>query len=93
MRSCAWIGNSNPCIICVSMLFTILSISDCQGMCFLMIDSGVSISTSGWEVLVYSICGGLMVLIGCILKSGCLSKSLHKAVCTGVNCCGFIGKN
>ena len=90
MRSCAWIGNSNPCITCVSMLFTILSMSNCQGICFLMTDGGVSIGTGGWGVLVYSISGGLMVLTGCISKSGCFSDSLCKAVCAGVNCCGFV---
>ena len=37
MRSCAWIGNSSPCITHVSMLFTILSMSDCLGMCFLIV--------------------------------------------------------
>ena len=35
-----------------------------------MTNDGVSISTSGWEVLVYSISGGLMVLTGCISKQG-----------------------
>ena len=58
-----------------------------------MTDSGVSMGTSGLEVLVYSISGGLMVLTGCILKSGCFSDSLCKAVFAGVNCCGFIGKS
>ena len=72
------------------MHFTILSMSDCQGMCFLMTNSGVSMGTSGWEVLVYSISGGLMVLTGCISKSGCFSHNLCKAVCTGVE---FIGKS
>ena len=67
--------------------------SDCQGMSFLMTNSGVSINTSGWEVLVYSIFGDLMVLTGCISKSGCFSESLYKAVYAGVNCCGFIGKS
>ena len=57
-----------------------------------MTDTGASMGTSGWEVLVYSISGGLMVLTGCISKSGCFSDSLCKAVCAGVNCCGFIGK-
>ena len=48
-----------------------------------MTDSGVSIGTSGWEVLVYSISGDLIVLTSCISKSGCLSDSLCEAVCTG----------
>ena len=34
-----------------------------------------------------------MVLTACILKSGCFSDSLCKAVYTGVNCSGFIGKS
>ena len=67
--------------------------SDCQGMCFLMTDSGVSIGTSDGGVLVYSISGGLMVLTGCISKSGCFSDSLCKAVCASVNYCGFMGKS
>ena len=58
-----------------------------------MTNNGVSMGTSGWGVLVYSISGGLMVLTGCILKLGCFSDSLHKAVCALVNCCGFIGKS
>ena len=62
-------------------------------MCFLMTDNGVRMGTSGWEVLVYSLSGSLMVLTGCILKSGCFSDSLCKAVCAGVNCHGFIGKS
>ena len=36
---------------------------------------------------------GLMMLTGCISKSGCFSDSLCKAVCAGVNCYGFIGKS
>ena len=72
MRSCAWIGNSSPCIIHVSILFTILSMSDCLGICFLMTNNGVSTGTSGLEVLVYSISGGLMVLTACVSKSGCM---------------------
>ena len=47
MRSCTWIGNSSLCITHVSILFTILSMSDCLGMCFLMIDNGISTGTSG----------------------------------------------
>ena len=74
------------------MLFTILSMSDFQGMCFLMTDNGVLMGTIGWGVLAYSISGGLMVLTGCISKSGYFSDSLCKAVCAYVNCCGFIGK-
>ena len=31
----------------VSMLFTILSMSDCLGMCFIMTNNGVSTGTSG----------------------------------------------
>ena len=34
-----------------------------------------------------------MVLTACISKSGCFSDILCKAVCAGVNCCGFIGKS
>ena len=34
-----------------------------------------------------------MVLTACISKSGCFSDRLCKAVCAGVNCCGFIGKS
>ena len=43
--------------------------------------------------MVYSISEGLIVLIGCILKSGCFFDSLCKTDCAGVNCCGFIGKS
>ena len=87
MRSCAWIGNSNPCTMHDSMLLTILSMSDCRGIgiCFLIIDSGVSVDTSAWGVCVYSISGGLMVLTGCISKSGGFSDNHCKAVCAGVN--------
>ena len=85
MRSCVWIGNSNPCITHDSMLFTILSVSNCHDICFLIIDSGVSVGTSAWGVCVYSISGGLMVLTGCISKSGCFSDNHCKAVCIGVN--------
>ena len=92
MRPCAWMGNSSPCITHVSILFTILSMSDCLGICFLMTDNGVSTGTSVLEVLVYSISRGLIVLTACISKSGCFSDSLCKTVCTGVNCCGLIGK-
>ena len=67
--------------------------SDCLGMSFLMTDNVVSTGTSGWEILVNSISGGLMVLTACISKSGCFSDSLCQAVCNGVNCCGFIGKS
>ena len=62
----------------------------CQGMCFLITDKGVSIGTSGCELVLYSISGGLMVLMGCISKSACFSDSLCKAICTGVSCCGFM---
>ena len=50
-----------------------------------MTDNGVSMGISGWEVLVYSISGDLMLLTGCISKSGCLCDNLCKAVCAGVN--------
>ena len=56
--------------------FTILSMSDCLGMCFLMINNGESTGTSGWDFCVYSISGGLMVLTACISKSGCFSDIL-----------------
>ena len=52
MRSCAWIGNSKLWITCVSMFLTILSMSDCLGMCLWIIDNGVLIGTSAW-VFVY----------------------------------------
>ena len=80
MRSCAWIGNSSPCITRVSIFFTMLSMSDCLGMCFLMIDNGVSTGTCGWDFCVYSISGGQMVLTACISKSGCFSDILCRAV-------------
>ena len=67
------------------MFLTILSMSDCHGICFLIIDSGVSVGTNAWEVYVYSISGGQMVLTGCISKSGCFSDNHCKAVCAGVN--------
>ena len=87
LRSCAWIGSSNPCITHDSMLLTILSMSDCHGICFLIIDSGVLVDTSALGICVYSIPGGIMVLTGCISKSGCFSDNHCKAVCTGVNGC------
>ena len=93
MRSCAWIGNSNPCITHISRLTTILSMSDSQGMCFLITDNGVSIGTSDCGLLLNSISGDLIVLTGCISKSRCFSDSLCKAVCAGVNCCGFMGNS
>ena len=68
-----------------SILLIILSMSDCCGICFLIIDRGVSVGTNAWEVCVYSISGGQMVLIGCISKSGCFSDNHCKAVCAGVN--------
>ena len=71
MRSCAWIGNSSPCITHVSILFTILSMSDCLGMCFVMINNGVSTGTTGWDFCAYSISGARMVLTACISKSRC----------------------
>ena len=64
------------------MFLTILSMSDCHGISFLIIDSG---GTNAWEVCVYSISGGQNVLTGCITKSGCFSDNRCKAVCTGVN--------
>ena len=67
------------------MLLTILSMSDCHGICFLIIGRGVSVGTNAWEVCVYSISRDQMVLIGCISKSGCFSDNCCKAVCTGVN--------
>ena len=67
-----------------SMLLTILLMSDCHGICFLIIDRGVSVGTSAIGVYVYSISGGLMVLTGCISKSGCFSDSHCKAVWAGV---------
>ena len=85
MRSCAWIGNSSKWIMHDSMFLTILSMSDCHSICFLIIDSGVSVGTNAWEVCVYSISGGQIVLTGSIPKSGCFSDNHCKAVCTGVN--------
>ena len=67
------------------MLLTILWISDYHGICFLIIDSGVSVSMSALGVCVYSISWHLMVLTGCILKSGCFSDNHSKAVWAGVN--------
>ena len=55
------------------MFLTILSMSDCLGMCLWIIDNGVSIGTSAWRACVYSISGGQMVLTGSISKSGCFS--------------------
>ena len=92
MRSCAWIGNSNPCITCNSMPLTILSMSDCHVIFFLIIDSGLSVSTSAWGLCVYSISRSLMVLTGCISKSGCFFYNHCKAVCAGVNGCDCAGK-
>ena len=93
MRSCAWIGNSKPWIICVSMFLNILSMSDCLGMCLQIIDSGVSIGTSAWGVCVYLISGAQMVLTGSISKSRCFSDILYVSVRTGVNCCEFNDNN
>ena len=53
MRSCAWIGNSKLWITHVSIFLTILSMSECLGMCLQMIDKGVSIGTSAWGICVY----------------------------------------
>ena len=33
------------------MILTILSMSDCRGICFLIIDSGVSVGTNAWEAV------------------------------------------
>ena len=85
MRSCAWMGNSSPWIMHDSMFLTILSMSDCHGICFLIIDSGVSVGTYAWEFCVYSISGGQIVLTGCISKSWCFSDIHCKAVCADVN--------
>ena len=76
MRSCAWIGNSKLWITHVSMFLTILSMSDCLGMCLQIMNSGVSIDTSAWGVCVYSISGVQMVLTGFVSKSGCLCDIL-----------------
>ena len=86
MRSCAWIVNSKLWITHVSMFLTILSMSDCLGMCLWIIDSGVSIGTNAWGVCVYSISRGQMVLTGSISKSRHFSDILCIAVSTGVNC-------
>ena len=67
------------------MFLTILSMYDCCGIRFLIIDSGVSVGTNAWEVCVYSISRGQIMLTGCILKSGCFSYNHWKAVYTGVN--------
>ena len=91
-RSCAWIGNSNPYIMHDSMLLTILSMSDCHGICPLIIESSVSVGMNAWGVCVYSISSGLMVLMACISKSGCFSDSCCKAVCAGVNGYDLVGK-
>ena len=40
------------------ILLTILSMSDCHGIYFLIIDRGVSVGTNAWEVCVYLISGG-----------------------------------
>ena len=54
--------------------------SDCLGMCFQIIDKGVSIGTSAWGVCVYLISRGRMVSTGSISKSGCFSDILCIAV-------------
>ena len=69
------------------MLLMILLMSDYHGICFLIIDSGESVGMSALGVCVYSISGGLMVLMDHISKSGCFSDNHCKAVCTGVNGC------
>ena len=66
--------------MCVSIFLTILSMSDCLGMCLQIIDKGVSIGTSAWGVCVYSISGGQMGLTGSISNSGCFSDILCTAV-------------
>ena len=86
MRSCAWIANSKLWITCVSMFLTVLSMSDCLGMCLQIMDSGVSIGTSAWGVCVYLISGGQIVLTGSISKSRCFSDILCITVYTCVNC-------
>ena len=60
------------------MLLTIFSMSDCHGICFLIIDSGVSVGMSAWGVCVYSISRGIMVLTGCISKLGCFYDNWRK---------------
>ena len=80
MRSCACISNSKLWITHVSMFLTILSMSDCLGMCLQIIDNGVSIGTNAWGVCVNLISGGQMVLTGSISKSGCFSDILCIAV-------------
>ena len=62
------------------MFLTILSMSDCLGMCLWIIDSGVSIGTNAWGVWVYLISRDQMVLTGSISKSGCFSDILCIAV-------------
>ena len=54
--------------------------SDCLGMCFQIIDNGLSIGTSAWGVCVYLISGGQMVFTGSISKSGSFSDVLCIAV-------------
>ena len=93
MRSCAWIGNSKLWITHVSMFLTILSMSDCLGMCLWITDNSVSIGTSAWGACVYSISRGQMVLTGSISKCGHFSDILCIAVSTGVNCWGFSGNS
>ena len=80
MRSCACISNSKLWTTHVSMILTILSMSDCLGMCLQIIDNGVSIGTNAWGVCVNSISGGQMVLTGSISKSGCFSDILCIAI-------------
>ena len=50
-----------------------------------MMDNGVSVGTNAWGVCVYSTSGGLMVLTGCISKSGCFSDKHCRGVCGSVN--------
>ena len=44
--------------------------SDCHGICFLIIDREVSVGTNASELCVYLISGGQIVLTGCISNQG-----------------------
>ena len=50
-----FISSKNKLVQHDSMFLTILSMSDCHGVCFLIIDRGVSVGTNAWEVCEYSI--------------------------------------
>ena len=52
------------------MFLTILSMSDCIGMCLQIIDNGVSIGTSAWGICVYLISGGQIALTGSFQNPG-----------------------